>query len=228
MLRAVEFSLQPGETLCLLGVNGAGKSTLIKLLAGLLAPTHGQVRIRGTTWQEQPEAGRSQLGYVPEQAPLYPELRVEEYLRFVGSVRGLRAAALRQALDRVVERCELAPVRRRLCGLLSKGYAQRLNLAQALLHEPLVLLLDEPTSGLDPVHSMRFYGLLRELQGRHAVLISTHDLHEAAQLAGSFLILHQGQVSWRGHRHDLGPDATESLGRRFLQAVLQAKTGQAA
>jgi ABC-2 type transport system ATP-binding protein len=192
VLREATLSLGAGEILGLLGVNGAGKSTLLRLMAGVLAPDAGTVCLAGIDLREQPEATRRRVGWLPERAPLYPELTVTEALAFAARLRGL--PDVRAAVDRAIERCDLGEVRHRLCGLLSRGFAQRAGLAQAIVHEPPVLLLDEPTAGLDPLQAQRFHALLRDLAPARAIVLSSHQLAEVQAGCTHAAILHAGQL----------------------------------
>jgi ABC-2 type transport system ATP-binding protein len=192
VLREATLALGAGEVLGLLGVNGAGKSTLLRLLAGVLAPDGGAVQLAGVDLRQQPEAARRLVGWLPERAPLYPELTVAEALGFAARLRGLAGVAA--AVDRAIERCDLGEVRHRLCGLLSRGFAQRAGLAQAIVHEPPVLLLDEPTAGLDPVQAQRFHQLLASLAPGRAIVLSSHQLAEVQAGCTHAAILHAGRL----------------------------------
>lgn len=192
----VTFSLDRGSVLGLLGVNGAGKSTTLRMIAGLLAPSAGEVLFDGRDLRDEPALAR-RLGYLPETPPLYAELRVDEYLAFCARLRGMRAADARRAVDRVIERCGLGEVRRRLCGNLSKGFAQRVGIAQAIVHDPDLIVLDEPASGLDPVQAASIRKLVSELGRDRAVILSTHLLHDVTACCARVAILHRGKL-----RHD--------------------------
>ncbi len=195
---ALNFQLRRGEVLGLLGPNGAGKSTTLRLLCGLIVPSAGRVEIGGHDLQTAPLQAKRLLGYLPEVPPLYPELRVEEYLRHCGRLHGLSRAALPGALADTLARCGLSDSRRRLIGNLSKGYRQRVGIAQALLHDPALLVLDEPTSGLDPNQMREIRALIREL-GRHkAILLSTHILPEVRAVCDRVLILDHGRQVLEG------------------------------
>ena len=170
-----------GEVLALLGPNGSGKSTLMRCLIGFFTPTSGRVRVGGVDVAERPVVARGRIGYLPEQVMLYPELTVRRYLTFVAGMKGLGGAKRRAAVDEVLGACGLADVAKRPTGNLSKGYRQRVGLAQALLGDPDVLVLDEPTVGLDPVQTVELRELVRGLRGR-TVVLSTHILSEAASL----------------------------------------------
>ena len=193
----VNFALERGSVLGLLGVNGAGKSTTLRMIAGLLTPSSGRVLIAGHDVHEQLATLRATLGYLPEQPPLYGELRVSEYLNFCARLRGLRGSAAASAIARVVERCGLGDVRRRLLGNLSKGFAQRAGIAAAIVHDPALIVLDEPVSGLDPLQSANIRALIRELGRERALILSTHLLPDVAACCDRAVILHGGRV-----RHD--------------------------
>ena len=222
-LSDVSLALARGEVLGLLGVNGAGKSTALRLAAGVLRPQAGVVRIAGRDLANAPELARGSIGYLPDPPPLYRELRVDEYLAFCARLRGLRGARAAQAIAGAVERCGLGEVRRRLCGALSRGFAQRAGLAQAILHAPAVLLLDEPTAGLDPVQVHRFHELIAALRADCAILLSTHHLDEARRCCSRVAILHEGRL------HAVPADApADALERRFLDLALGRERADAA
>lgn len=211
--------LDRGSVLGLLGVNGAGKSTTLRMIAGVLAPSSGQVLIAGEDLREHPQSARRQLGYLPEQVPLYAELRVLEYLDFCARLHGLRGAAVAHAVAGVIERCDLGQVRRRLLGNLSKGFQQRAGIAQAIVHDPALIVLDEPASGLDPVQAANIRLLVRELGREHAVILSTHLLPDVQACCDRVAILHQGRLRHDGALHAL--DETASL-RVATTAALDA------
>jgi ABC-2 type transport system ATP-binding protein len=216
-LEDVSLAVARGEVLALLGVNGAGKSTTLKLLAGTLAPHAGRVRVAGVDLADDPRAARTLIGWLPERAPLYPESTVGEYLAFVARLRGLPRAARARAIGAALERCDLTAHVRRLCGLLSKGEQQRVGLAQAVLHDPPVLLLDEPTSGLDPVHTARLRALILELAPSRAIVLSTHLLPEVQRCATHVAMLHEGRLRLAG---PLAAFPGDELERRFLAVAL--------
>jgi ABC-2 type transport system ATP-binding protein len=193
----------------LLGPNGSGKSTVMRIITGYFSPTAGRVCIDGRDVGTQGAAGRSRIGYLPEQVALYPELSVRRYLAFVAEVKGLAGRARRQAVGEVLERCSLTDVADKLTGKLSKGYRQRVGLAQALLGDPEVLVLDEPTVGLDPMQTVEMRALLRMLSGR-TVLLSTHILSEASALCSKIVILVRGRL--------IAEDTADGLGRRVARA----------
>jgi ABC-2 type transport system ATP-binding protein len=210
--RAVDdlsFTVGRGEVAALLGPNGSGKTTVMRVLSGYIAPTAGRVRLDGIDLAAQSAAARRRVGYLPEQVSLYPELTVRRYLAFVAEVKGLAARERRDAVGGVIGRCGLGEVADRLTGKLSKGFRQRVGLAQALIGDPEVLVLDEPTVGLDPVQTVEMRGLLRALVGR-TVLLSTHVLSEASALCSRIVILARGRL--------LAEDTPEGLARRLMGA----------
>ncbi len=217
VVRDLALALAKGEVLGLLGVNGAGKSTTLRMIAGVLAPSAGVVRIDGEDLAEHPELARRRIGYLPEVPPLHPELTVDEFLAFCAALRGLGREA-RRAVDQVVERCDLGDVRRRLIGTLSKGFRQRVGLAQAILHEPELIVLDEPASGLDPVQALRLRELVRGLGTRHAVVLSTHLLPDVLACCDRVAILHEGEL-----RHEANL-ATPAQGAPMRVRVAKALT----
>jgi ABC-2 type transport system ATP-binding protein len=193
-IQDVTFHVERGEILGFLGPNGAGKSTTMRILAGCLAPSGGAARVAGYDVFEQSLEARRSLGYLPEQVPLYPEMRVEEYLTFAASLRMTDTDALWQRLEGVLARCGLTHVRHTLIGSLSRGYRQRVGLAQAILPNPPVLILDEPTVGLDPRQIIEVRELIRDLAGDHTVLLSTHILPEVSALCSRVVIIDHGHV----------------------------------
>ncbi|TMA47621.1 MAG: ABC transporter ATP-binding protein [Deltaproteobacteria bacterium] len=202
----VSFEIARGERAALLGPNGSGKSTLLRMVTGYFSPTGGRVVIGGVDMGGAPLAARRRVGYLPEQVSLYPELTVRRTLAFVAEVRGVRRGTRRGAVDEVIAGCGLTEVADRRVGTLSKGYRQRVGLAQALVGDPDVLVLDEPTVGLDPVQTVEMRGLLCGLTGR-TVLLSTHILAEASALCSRIVILDRGRL--------LAEDTPEGLGRRL-------------
>lgn len=210
--------LARGEVLALLGVNGAGKSTLLRLLAGVLKPDAGTIRIAGEDLLANPSAARRLVGYLPERTALYRELTVVESLDFCLRLRGFGGAAARAARDAAIARCGLADVARRLTGVLSRGQQQRVGVAQAIAHSPALLLLDEPTAGLDPVQAAAFHALVRELRSAAAVVLSTHHLDEARACADRVALLAEGRV-----REALPRERFAELEARFFAAALGAR-----
>lgn len=190
----LDLTLRKGEILGLLGPNGAGKSTTMKMLTGCLAPSSGVIRICGHDIQEQPEAAKRHLGYMPEMPPLYPELSVEEMLGFAARLHRVERPQRGAAIERAISSCGLHAMRRRLVGNLSKGYQQRVGLAQAIIHNPDVIVLDEPTIGLDPIQIREIRSLIAELGRAHSVLISSHILPEVQAVCDRVMIVSGGKV----------------------------------
>ncbi|NWG00935.1 MAG: ATP-binding cassette domain-containing protein [Thermoanaerobaculaceae bacterium] len=206
----VSFFVPEGEVLGFLGPNGAGKTTTMRMITGYLEPTAGQVRVAGIDVARDPLAARAAIGYLPENVALYPEMRVEEYLRFRAAVEGVPRAEVKARIAEVSERCMVADVGRQLCGTLSKGYRQRVGLAGALIHRPKVLILDEPTIGLDPRQIVKIRELLRELGRDHTVILSTHILPEVEQVCRRVLIIDRGSIVADGTPEQLRAGLTGS------------------
>ncbi|MBX6422398.1 ABC transporter ATP-binding protein [Thermosulfurimonas sp. F29] len=202
-VRGVSFTVSSGEILGLLGPNGAGKTTILKILSTQIVPAGGRVVLAGVDVMARPEEARSRFGYLPENPPLYDYLEVGEYLSFVAEARGLSGGQKRERMEWVVEACGLAGVFHRPIGELSKGFRQRVGLAQALIHDPPVLILDEPTTGLDPLQIAEMRGLIRELAREKAIIFSTHILQEVEALADRVLILNQGREVASGTREEI-------------------------
>lgn len=190
----VTFSVAKGEVLAFLGPNGAGKTTTMRILTCFMPATEGTARVAGFDCADQPMEVKRRIGYLPETPPVYQELTVAEYLRFAGQLRGLKSETLTGAIAREVERLGLGPVRHRLIGNLSRGYRQRVGLAQALLHDPPVLILDEPTVGLDPKQIIEIRELIKSLSGSHSVILSTHILPEATAVCQRVVIISGGRI----------------------------------
>ena len=199
----VSFTLGRGQVLGFLGLNGAGKSTTMRMVAGVLAPDAGRILIEGADLLDQPRQAKQAIGYLPEQPPLYRELTVDEQLRYSARLHGLDRAASHRAVAGVKERCGLADVGRRLTGNLSKGYRQRVGIAQAMLHDPPVLILDEPTVGLDPVQTREIRALIRELGQERGVILSTHLLPDVQVTCSHVQIMQSGRLVYAGALADL-------------------------
>lgn len=193
----LSLTLDAGQVLGLLGVNGAGKSTTLAMIAGALNPDSGGIKLNGKDFLEHPELARRGIGWLPERAPLWPELTVLEHLDAHGRLRGLGGAALAKARQRIVDRLELGALSRRLAGVLSQGQRQRLGLACALLHEPSLLVLDEPANALDPVQVAALRAVIREQAAAGtAIILSTHLLAEVTAACDRVAILHEGQLRY--------------------------------
>jgi ABC-2 type transport system ATP-binding protein len=196
-LRAVDhvtFSVKKGDILGFLGPNGAGKSTTMKMITGFLSPTGGTARIGGHDIQEDPIAAKRLLGYLPENGPVYPEMSVTEFLLFIADMRKLSGAPARKALDRVFEKCHLEEVRHAPVETLSKGYRQRVGMAQAILHDPPCLIMDEPTDGLDPNQKREVRKLIASMASEKAIVLSTHILEEVEAMCSRVVIIAGGKL----------------------------------
>ncbi len=200
----VSFHVDRGEVAGFLGPNGAGKSTCMKILTGSLAPGRGSVHLGGIDVVADPVAARRLVGFMPEHTPLYPEGTVREFLRFVADLKGVRRSEMAAHCDTVMDRCGLAEVRQRLVGHLSKGFRQRVGLAQALVGDPPVLVLDEPSSGLDPHQIVEMRQLIRSFRGEKTVLLSSHILAEVGQVCERVLILDRGRLVCEERAENLG------------------------
>lgn len=215
-VQGVSFSVPRGQVCAFLGPNGAGKSTTMKMLCGFLAPCEGSAKIAGHEISTDRLQAAEQLGYLPENGPLYPEMTPKTFLNYVGSVREMPGRLLRERLDYVVDKCALGDVWGKAIGKLSRGYRQRVGMAHALLHDPHVLILDEPTSGLDPnqVHGVR--ELIQDLGETKTVLLSTHILREVRAICSRVLLINDGRLIFDGPTTELGMEDT-AIEDRFRQ-----------
>jgi ABC-2 type transport system ATP-binding protein len=191
---SLTLRIAPGEVFCLLGPNGSGKTTFLRMLTGYLSPSSGRLAVAGHDTVTEPIQARRRLGYLPETVPLYRHMRVREFLTFVARLRHVPPAALGPAIDRVATQLALGDVLRKPIGTLSRGYRQRVALAQALVHDPEILVLDEPTNGLDPRQIIEVRALLLALAGRHTILMSSHILGEVEKTADRVAILLRGRL----------------------------------
>src|ERR1700676_404248 len=190
----ISFEVQRGQIVGFLGPNGAGKTTTMRMLTCFLTPSGGAATVAGYDILEQPLEVKRRIGYLPETPPVYPEMRIAEYLSFVGQLKGLSGAELRTRIDYFCERCAIADVRNKIIGKLSKGYRQRVGLAQAIIHNPDVLILDEPTAGLDPKQINETRDLIKSLAGDHTIILSTHILPEVSQTCEQVIIINKGKI----------------------------------
>jgi ABC-2 type transport system ATP-binding protein len=190
----ISFEVEKGQIVGFLGPNGAGKTTTMRVLTCFLPPTSGSASVAGFDVLEQPMEVKRRIGYLPETPPVYPEMEVDEYLHFVGRLKGIPGGEIRRRVDEVTGRCAIGDVRKKLIGKLSKGYRQRVGLAQAIIHNPDVLILDEPTSGLDPKQIIEIRELLRSLAGDHTIILSTHILSEVEHSCERVIIISQGKL----------------------------------
>src|SRR6476660_3958853 len=190
----ISFEVEKGGIVGFLGPNGAGKTTTMRVLTCFLPPTSGSANVAGFDVLENPLEVKRRIGYLPESPPLYPEMEVQQYLTFVGRLKGIASADVARRVTEVAERCAVADVRTKLIGKLSKGYRQRVGLAQAIIHNPEVLILDEPTSGLDPKQIIETRDLIKGLAGDHTIILATHILPEVEQLCERVIIIAKGKL----------------------------------
>jgi gliding motility-associated transport system ATP-binding protein len=221
-VRDISFSAAQGQILGFLGPNGAGKTTTMRILTGFLPATSGTAAVAGFDVFTDSAEVRRRIGYLPENPPLYTEMTTEAFLRFVARIKGMARGTIEDAIDRVVQTCGLESVRTRLLGQLSKGFRQRAGLAQALIHDPPVLVLDEPTIGLDPIQIREIRALIQKLAGERTIILSTHILPEVSQICEKVVIINEGQVVLEQEMSALRSGGT--LEDVFLQAI--AKTQQ--
>jgi ABC-2 type transport system ATP-binding protein len=236
----LSFEVQEGEVLGFLGPNGAGKTTTMRMITGFLPPSKGRVRIGGFDLFEDPVKAKQLIGYLPETPPVYPEMTVRRYLRFVAELKDVPSAKMKAAVGLAIERARLGEVADKRIAKLSKGFRQRVGLAQAIVHEPPLLILDEPTSSLDPKQRFEVRELIADLKGRHTVILSTHILPEASEVADRVFIINRGRVMavdtparlserLRGHevvRLEIGGLAPAGEGpREALEAAFRAMAG---
>ena len=193
-VKGISFSVKKGEVLGFLGPNGAGKSTTMRMITGFLPPTAGTAVIDGHDIALEPVAAKAAVGYLPESAPSYRAMVVEEYLAFIAEIRGFRGAAARDAVERVIEKARLAPVARKTIETLSKGYRQRTCFAQAIIHDPKVLIMDEPTDGLDPNQKYTVREMIKEMAAEKAIVISTHILEEVDAVCTRAIVIADGEI----------------------------------
>ena len=212
----VSFTVADGQICGLLGPNGAGKSTIMNILTGYLSATSGQVTVAGHPLPEEADAAKACVGYLPEQPPLYPEMTVQEYLTFAAELKGVKKAERKEQVCRAARRTGLETVLPRLIRSLSKGYKQRVGIAQALLSSPRLIILDEPTVGLDPAQVIEIRKLIRELGRAHTVILSSHILSEVQAVCQQILILSKGHLAAVGSLEELTADG-KSLEEVFLE-----------
>jgi len=212
VLDDISFSIHKGETVAFLGPNGAGKTTTMRILTGFMPPTSGTVYIAGFDCLEEPWEVKKHIGYLPETPPLYLEFTVQEYLTFVGRIKRLGPKQLQKRLEITINQTGLTEVQGRVIGHLSRGYRQRVGLAQALIHNPPVLIFDEPTTGLDPNQIIEIRDLIKNLGGSHTILLSTHLLAEATAICQKVIIIHRGQI--------VAIDTPEQLGAKLRQSEI--------
>ncbi len=204
----ISFEVEKGQIVGFIGPNGAGKTTTMRILTGFMPPTAGRVEVAGYNVLEEPIEVKKRIGYLPETPPLYPEMRVDAYLAFAGALKGIESADIENRVAEACERFELTHVRKKVIRTLSKGFRQRVGLAQAIINNPEVLVLDEPTSGLDPKQIIDTRSLIRNLAGDHTVILSTHILQAVERICDEVIVIHQGKLAAK--------DTVSSLRKRLL------------
>ena len=218
----ISFSVQKGEILGFLGPNGAGKTTTMRILSCFLPPTEGTARVAGFDVFDRPLEVKRRVGYVPESPPLYPDMTVDAFLDFCAKIKGVASRDRKAKIGEAAEKCRIQDVRQKMIGRLSKGYRQRVGLAQAMLHDPEVLILDEPTAGLDPKQIIETRELIKGLRGDHTIILSTHILPEVSMTCGRVVIINRGRVVAEGSPQDL----TERLrGKGAFRIEVRGETG---
>ncbi len=226
-VRGISFDVHKGEVLGFLGPNGAGKSTTMRMVTGFIPATAGTVSIGGFDISESPEKAKALIGYLPENAPSYPDMTVEAFLRFAGGLRGLKGAALADAVEKAVATCHLEKVRRQTIDTLSKGFRHRTCFAQAILSDPPVLILDEPTDGLDPNQKREMRELIKEMGRTKAIIVSTHILEEVEAICSRVIIIDRGAIVFNGTPDEMLNRSAEA-GRVFVEAEAAEPSGMQA
>lgn len=216
-LRGLNFQVPRGSITGFIGANGAGKSTTLKCLSGFLVPSSGDIIVDGLVYRDNPFTIRAKVGYMPETPLLYPEMRVTEYLDYVGKLKGLPKSVRRATVEQLTPKCGLAKIHRKLVGSLSKGNRQRVALAQALLGGPAVLLLDEPTAALDPAQVIEIRQFIRELGATTTVLMTSHILSEIAQICNHLVFIRDGLIQYQGAVHGAGAQATNGVSQVLVR-----------
>ena len=212
-VRGITFSVEKGEVVGFLGPNGAGKSTTMRMLTGYLPPTDGRIEVAGAKLPQESLLVRQRIGYMPENVPLYPEMRVEEFLEYRGRLKRVSRGEITHRVGLVLDQCGLTDVRGKIIGSLSKGFRQRVGLADALVHNPMLLILDEPTAGLDPHQIRSFRELIKELGKDRTILLSTHILSEVEMVCGRAIIINKGRIE--------ASDTLANLEKRVQAGALQ-------
>jgi len=220
----VSFEVKKGEIVGFLGPNGAGKTTTMRILTGFYPPSSGDALIDGHSVTKAPEAVKRKIGYLPETPPLYPEMSVESYLRFILEIKKVKPSERKEHLEWALEKCGLQDRRKSVIGNLSKGFRQRVGLAQAVIHRPPVIILDEPTVGLDPLQILDIRNLIQEFRQEHTVLLSTHILSEVTAVCERAIIIRSGRVVHEQNIRDLSD--RKSLEEVFLEVISKDDFGQ--
>lgn len=223
-VRGIDLEVPAGQVLGFLGPNGAGKSTTMRMITGFLEPTAGSVLLDGIDLAADPIAAKRTFGYLPEGAPAYPDMTVEEFLGFVAQARGFRGREARDRAERAIQRVNLAGVRKQAFETLSKGYKRRTGLAQALLHDPGILVLDEPTDGLDPNQKHEVRELIKELGGERAIVLSTHILEEVEAVCTRAVVINKGAIVFDGTPAEMESRAPRDAVKNRMDAAFRAMT----
>jgi ABC-2 type transport system ATP-binding protein len=223
-VRGIDLEVPAGQVLGFLGPNGAGKSTTMRMITGFLEPTAGSVTLDGIDLAADPIAAKRTFGYLPEGAPAYPDMTVEEFLGFIAQARGYRGREAKERVDRAIDRVNLKGVRRQAFETLSKGYKRRTGLAQALLHDPGILILDEPTDGLDPNQKHEVRELIKELGGDRAIVLSTHILEEVEAVCTRAVVINKGRIVFDGTPSEMESRAPRDAVKNRMDAAFRAMT----
>jgi len=223
-VRGIDLEVPAGQVLGFLGPNGAGKSTTMRMITGFLEPTAGTVELEGINLADDPIGAKRTFGYLPEGAPAYPDMTVEEFLGFIAQARGYRGREAKERVDRAIDRVNLKGVRRQAFETLSKGYKRRTGLAQALLHDPGILILDEPTDGLDPNQKHEVRELIKELGGDRAIVLSTHILEEVEAVCTRAVVINKGRIVFDGTPSEMESRAPRDAVKNRMDAAFRAMT----
>ena len=219
-LDGISFKVERGEVVGLLGPNGAGKSTTMKILSAFMPASQGQVKVAGFDVFDEPMEVKKRVGYLPETPPLYPDMRVGEFLEFVAEIKHIASSKVRSRVQYVSEHCGLEDVQKKVIGTLSKGYKQRVGIAQSLIHDPEVVILDEPTVGLDPIQIIEIRNLIKALAESHTVILSTHILPEVVMTCGRILLINKGNILADGGVDEFTKNEGESLEQAYLRLIV--------
>ena len=223
-VRGIDLEVPAGQVLGFLGPNGAGKSTTMRMITGFLEPSSGRVKLEGIDIAEDPIAAKRTFGYLPEGAPAYPDMTVEEFLAFIAAARGFSGRDAKDRVERAIGRVNLQGVRRQAFETLSKGYKRRTGLAQALLHDPGILILDEPTDGLDPNQKFEVRELIKELGGDRAIVLSTHILEEVEAVCTRAVVINKGGIVFDGTPAEMEARAPREVTKNRMDAAFRAMT----
>jgi len=222
----ISFSVPKGAVAGLLGPNGAGKSTTMKILSGYMPATSGEAKVAGFDVVDDAFEVKKRVGYLPEEPPLYQDMRVEEYLKHVAALKQVSSGKVQERVDYVLDKCGLEPRRRQVISTLSKGFKQRVGIAQALVHDPEVVILDEPTVGLDPIQIREIRELIKELAGNHTVILSTHILPEVTMTCSHAIVINNGHVLQSGTMDSFLSESGSSLEEVYIKLISSEHKGE--